>query len=99
MNMKFIDSYNSMSQPLSTFPETFGLTELKKGYFPHWFNTTEKQTYVGPIPDIKYCGHTTMKACKKCAPEDMCKHWHTRNYFLQWHKVRLKENYVFDFQK
>jgi hypothetical protein len=99
VNMKFVDSYKFISQPLSTFPETFGLTELKKGYFPHWFNKTENLTYVGRIPDIKYYVHTTMKECKKCEPEHLCKHWQTRNHFLQWHKERVKENYVFDFQK
>jgi hypothetical protein len=69
VNMKLIDSYNFISQPLSKFPETFELTELKKGYFTRWFNTTENQPYVGPIPDIKCYGHTTMKECKKCEPE------------------------------
>jgi hypothetical protein len=97
--MKFIGSYNFMSQPLSTFPETFGLTELKKGYFPHWLNTTENETYVGPIPDIKYYGHTTVKECKKCEAEDMCKHLYTKNHFLQWHKELVEEDYVFDFRK
>jgi hypothetical protein len=99
VNMIFTDSYKFISQTLSTFPETFGLTELKKGCFPHWLNTTENQTCVRPIPDIKYYGHTTMKECKMCEPEHVCKHWHTRNHFLHWRKERVKEDYVFDFQK
>jgi G:T-mismatch repair DNA endonuclease (very short patch repair protein) len=99
LHMRFIDSYNFVSQPLYTFPETFGLKELKKGYFPHWFNTTKNQNYVGPMPHIKYYGDNTMKDCDKCKPEDICKHWHTRNHFLQWYKERTEENCVFDFQK
>ena len=35
INLKIIDSSNFVQGPLSNFPETFGLTELKKGYFPH----------------------------------------------------------------
>ena len=40
--------------PLSAFPKTFGLTELKRGYFPHLFNTSENQEYLGAIPDQHY---------------------------------------------
>jgi hypothetical protein len=38
--------------PLSEFPKTFGENELKKGFFPHWFNTSENRNYVGEIPAI-----------------------------------------------
>jgi hypothetical protein len=38
LKLKIIDSMNFVAQPLSSFPKTFGLTELKKGYFPHYFN-------------------------------------------------------------
>ena len=34
--------------PLAAFPKTFGFTELKKGYFPHLFNTREHAEYVEP---------------------------------------------------
>ena len=47
--IRFIDSLSFFQMPLSAFPKTFGLTELKKGYFPHKFNIPEHQTYVGPI--------------------------------------------------
>ena len=46
----FIDSLSFFQMPLSAFPKTFGLTELKKGYFPHLFNTRANQDYVGPLP-------------------------------------------------
>ena len=36
-----------MASSLSAFPKTFGLDELKKGYFPHYFNTNKNQNYVG----------------------------------------------------
>ena len=47
--IRFIDSLNSLPMPLSKFPKTFGLTELAKGYFPHFFNPEANQHYVGPI--------------------------------------------------
>jgi hypothetical protein len=46
--LKFIDSYNFLPCALAKIPAAFGLTELKKGYFPHFFNTEQNQTYVGP---------------------------------------------------
>ena len=39
--IKFRDSLNVLPMPLKALPETFGLTELKKGYFPHFFNREE----------------------------------------------------------
>ena len=46
LHIKFIDSLNFLSMPLSAFPKTFGLLELKRGYCPHFFNTKENQDYV-----------------------------------------------------
>ena len=72
INLKIIDSSNFVQGPLSYFPKTFGLTELKKGYFPHLFNTKENENYVGPIPDKKYYNYNQMK------PE-------ARKEFLEWY--------------
>ena len=60
-NIRIMDSHNFVASPLSAFPKTFGLNELKKGYFPHYFNTNENQNYIGPIPDIKFYGADIMK--------------------------------------
>ena len=49
----FIDSYNLMPSALSKLPKAFGLTETKKGHFPHLFNTTENQKYMGPYPPLE----------------------------------------------
>ena len=35
-SIRFIDSLSFFQMPLSAFPKTFGLTELKKGYFPQY---------------------------------------------------------------
>ena len=70
--IKIIDSHNFVASPLSAFPKTFGFDELKKGYFPHFFNTNENQNYVGPMPDTKYYGVDTMSKP-------------AREMFLKWH--------------
>ncbi len=36
--------------------KTFGLSELKNGYFPHLFNTPDIQKYVGYYPASEYYG-------------------------------------------
>ena len=51
--IKFRDSLSFLPMPLKALPKTFGLTELKKGYFPHFFNRKENQCYVGPPPPIE----------------------------------------------
>jgi len=53
-NVKVIDSLSFLPMPLDKFTKTFDLKELKKGFFPHKFNTLENQNYVGKIPDKNY---------------------------------------------
>ena len=53
LRIKFIDSLNFVASALSAFPKTFGLVELKKGYFPHYLNKESNQAYVGAMP-IKF---------------------------------------------
>ena len=50
---RFIDSLSFFTMPLSAFPKTFGLWELKEGFFPHLFNTPANQDCHGPIPDAQ----------------------------------------------
>lgn len=83
--IRFVDSINHISGRLADFPKTFGLEELKKGYFPHLFNIPENQDYVGKIPDISFYN-----------PDQMFSG--DRSRFLKWHKERVDENYVFDFE-
>ena len=85
-NINFIDSLSFFQMSLSAFPKTFGLTELKKGYFPHLFNTPENQDYVGAIPDKEFymCQSMTVNG---------------RKDFEEWHDKKRAENAVFDFQK
>ena len=84
--IRFIDSINFIQTKLAEFLKTFGLTEMKKEYFPHYFNTPENQNYIGPIPDKQYY-----------APDQMSSDG--RNKFLKWYQDRLDEDFVFDFKK
>ena len=45
------DKVNSIPSLLSKFNDTFGIHELKKGYFPFLFNTPDHQIYVSDITD------------------------------------------------
>ena len=85
-NIKFIDSLNFIPMPLAKFPQTFGMTELCKGYFPHHFNKEENQNYVGPVPPVDDYSPDTMK------PKD-------REVFLAWHKEQRDNGYVFNFKE
>ena len=84
--IRFIDSLSFFQMPLSAFPKTFGLTELKKGYFPHKFNIPTHQTYVGIVPALDYYMPETMSPEGKQALE-------------KWHQEQCKKEVVFDFQK
>ena len=70
--LKFKDSLSFLNMPLEAFTKTFGLTETKKGYFPHAFNRAENQDYEGPIPALEYYETHCMSTKKKQAVEK----WH-----------------------
>ncbi|XP_067036362.1 uncharacterized protein [Acropora muricata] len=84
-SVRFIDSMSFFQMKLAKFPKTFGLTELKKGYFPHLFNTDDHQTYVGSLPDQHYYMPDGMSV------DD-------RDAFRRWHDKLTREGYVFDFR-
>ena len=71
---------------LAAFPKTFGLTELKKGYFPLKFNIPDHQEYVEPVPAIDHYMPEVM------SPEG-------RQKFETWHKEQRDNQVLFDFQK
>lgn len=85
IKIKIIDSSNFVAGPLSDFPKTFCFSELKKGFFPHYFNTPKTQNYKGPLPYIQYYGHNCMKLKQ-------------RKEFLKWYASQLNKNKDFDFQ-
>ena len=84
--LKFIDSLCFLPMPLASFPSTFNLTELKKGFFPHLFNTPDNQQYVGRIPDLEFYDPDGMMAKKK---EEL----------TRWHTDQVRRNVSFHFQQ
>ncbi len=84
--LTFKDSLCFLPFPLASFPATFGLTELCKGFFPHLFNTSANQSYVGPIPEARYYDPDGMSSKK-------------REEFLRWHATKVAEDYEFDLKR
>ena len=85
LNIRIIDSLNFLPMPLANLPKSFGLTEMKKGFFPHFYNTTENQDVVLPcLPEMHYYD-----------PDGMSKD--RREEFLTWYRTHQME--PFDFQK
>ncbi|XP_062615872.1 uncharacterized protein LOC134277560 [Saccostrea cucullata] len=65
-------------------PSAFDLNEMKKGYFPHFFNTEQNQNYVGPYPPAVFYN-----------PDEMTSSG--RKAFFEWYDQQRGK--VFDFQK
>lgn len=85
-DITFIDSLSFFPMPLSSFPKTFGLTELKKGFFPHLFNIPTNQDYEGPIPDKQFFMPDVMSVQK-------------RKEFETWHAQEQASSRVYNFKK
>ena len=83
--LKFKDSLSFLNMPLEAFPKTFGITEVKKGYFPHAFNRAENQDYEGPIPALEYYETHCMSSKKKEAVE-------------KWHDEQVVEGKTWNFK-
>ena len=52
--VRLIDSFLFIPMSLEKFPKTFGLNEMKKGFWCHKFNSRQNMGYFGPIPDKSY---------------------------------------------
>ena len=81
--LKFVDSLNFLPMPLKNMPSTFGLLELKKGYFPHFFNTPENAHYVGPYPPQEAYDPDGMSI-------------KDREKFLKWYDERQHDTFDFN---
>ena len=63
--VKIIDSLSFLAMALESFPKTFDIPEMKKGFYPHMFNTPDKADYVGFYPEKSYYGHEYFSIRKK----------------------------------
>ena len=86
LNMRILDSLNFLPMRLADLPKAFGLTEVKKGEFPHYFNSPENQNYIGPLPDVKFYGVDCMPTKRK-------------EEFMQWYEKQKASGEQFDFRK
>ena len=85
--LTFKDSLCFLPMPLASFSGTFGITELKKGYFPHAFNVPDHQSYVGRIPDVEFYDPEGMKDPK------------AKGEFERWHADQVARGVEFNFQE
>ena len=69
---------------LEKFPKTFGLTEMKKGFWCHKFNSRENNEYIGSMPDRSYYSPEFFSDSK-------------RQEFDIWYENQKNE--IFDFKK
>ena len=80
--VKILDSLNFLPMKLAALPGAYGETELKKGYFPHFFNSPENQEYVGPYPPPEAYGAENMTEKDRAA-------------FLHWHREQEGKEFHF----
>ena len=84
-NVKFLDSLKYFQMPLSSLPKAYGLEDMEKGVFPHLFNTSENQSYEGPLPPVDVYSPVSM-----CIKE--------RERFLTWYNEQSMSDCKFNFQ-
>ena len=65
MGLKIIDFINLKPMALSKVPKTFGLSESKKRYFTHFFNSPDNLNYVGNFLSASFYGAEFMSVDQK----------------------------------
>ena len=85
-NLVFKDSLSFLNMALTNFSNTFGLEQLKKGWFPHTFSKLENLQYEGKIPALHYYEPQYMDKDEKKACED-------------WHAEEVAKGEVWNFKK
>ena len=85
LNIRLLDSLNFLPMPLSQLPKSFGLTELKKGYFPHLFNHEENvrgksEVLLPRLPDVSFYDVDSMKSDR-------------RHEFLKWYSENCHKSF------
>lgn len=66
INCRFVDTLSFMPRSLAGGPSDLRIESIvEKGYFPHTFNITENENYVGPVPDKAYFDVERMSSKKR----------------------------------
>lgn len=87
LDITFLDSLNFMPMALAALPKSFGLTELKKGFFPHLYN---HQNIVCDEERLLLSSHV---AAKYYDPDNMSEQ--RRSEFFQWYEVNKSNSFDF----
>ena len=83
LNIRLLDSLNFLPMPLAQLPKSFGLVELKKGFFPHLYNTEKHQNdLLIKLPYMEYYD-----------PDSMSKD--RREEFFKWYEEHKNDNFCF----
>ena len=61
--LRFVDTLQFFQQPLADLSATYAIDTIKRN-FPHHFNTTDNQNYVGKIFNVEAFGVTNMSPDK-----------------------------------
>eukprot|EP00947_MAST-08B_sp_MAST-8B-sp1_P002693 g2693.t1 len=79
LNIRLVDSYNFLPCPLAKLPGMFGLdeTRIRKGDFPHGFNTKANQQYRGVMPPLPTFFPDTKRGGARAA-------------LIKWHKKQCE---------
>ena len=70
LNIRFLDSLNFLNMPLSQVPKSFGLKEMKKGFFPHLYNhedvwADEQKLSLHTLPSRKFYDDSNMSGSRR----------------------------------
>lgn len=86
---KFRDSLRFLPGSLAKLATSFfpGDSLVRKGHFPHLFNTEENYGYEGPLPAKKYFDLATVMK----SPKDLAE-------FHSWHDELTAQGYIWNFQ-
>ena len=83
LNIRLLDSLNFLPMPLAQLPKSFGLQELKKGFFPHFYNIPDNQDDILlNLPAVKYYD-----------PDSMSKE--RRMEFYEWYENHKNDTFCF----
>ena len=86
LNIRMLGSLNFLPMALSQLPKSFGLKELKKGYFPHLYNTPEhEQDFYKVLPNLPGMHFYDVDNMRDGA----------RAKFMEWYE--MNKNKPFDF--
>lgn len=92
LNITLLDSLNFLPMALAKLPKSFGLSEMKKGYFPHLYHTTDvlrhpQHLHLPHLPPLHYYDVDAMSKEKR---QDLLDWYHTHRHepFDFWKELK-----------